>query len=159
MGLDPNRTGSYTEIAESIYGDKFVEKEEENWRLVMMNINTLPSEKNKVKTDLWRNLVTTCDINVLVETNKDQKFVQTQDKTENLTKGWWKKHSVRDEYLIEERNQNEKDARQQGGVSMINTNNLLDHVCDSGGDERELGRWRWITLRGKQGQRTTIIGT
>ena len=125
---------------------------------MLLNINTLPSEKNKVKTDLWRNLATTSDINLVVETNKDQRFLPTQDKTENIIKGWWQRSSVRDEFLIE-RNNNDKDTRQQGGVSMIATNALLDHVCESGGDERELGRWRWSTIRGKQGRKTTIIGT
>ena len=125
----------------------------------MVNINTLPSEKNRVKLDLWRNLVTTSDINVVVETNKDQRYLQSQDKTENLIKGWWQRSSARDEFLIEERNKNNTDTRQQGGVSMIKTNSLLDHICQSGGDERNLGRWRWITLRGKQGRKTTIIGT
>ena len=42
---------------------------------------------------------------------------------------------------------------------MITANSMLEHVCESGGDERELGRWRWITLQGKQGKKTTLIGT
>ena len=127
---------------------------------MMLNINTLPSEKNKVKMDLWRKIAVSCDMNIVVETNKDPRHTQESDRTENLTKGWWQKHSASDEYL-KEPNQPRKgsNSRQQGGVSMITANSMLEHVCESGGYERELGRWRWITLRGKQGKKTTLIGT
>jgi len=96
-----------------------------------MNINTLPSEKNKVKLDLWRKIAVSCDMNIVVETNKDQRLVQDHDKTEKLITDWWQKSTVRDEYLREEKEVfKDLNMRQQGGVSVITNDTMLAHVCE-----------------------------
>ena len=154
------RRDTRDEIVTSVFGNKYVAKQEDQWRVLMMNINTIPSSKNMVKLDQWRKIAVESDINIIVETNKDQRKLHEDDKTENLIKGWWQKPSVRDEYLVEQNQKfNDLTARQQGGVSMITNDDFLGHVCKSGGDERKLGRWRWTTVRGQQGRMTTIIGT
>ena len=58
-------------------------------RMIMGNINTTPSENNRYKLDLWKDIVSNnCDINIIIETNKDMRKVKDCDKTYNLVKGW-----------------------------------------------------------------------
>ena len=95
------RRDAREEIVTSVFGNKYVANQEDQWRVLMMNINTIPSSKNMVKLDQWRKIAVESDINIIVETNKDQRELHEDDKTENLIKGWWQKPSVRDEYLVE----------------------------------------------------------
>ena len=62
----------------------------------------------------------------------------------------------RDEKLNERDND---DERQPGGVSMITNGRATEHVIGQGGDARGLGRWYWVTFKGKKHKKTCIIGT
>ena len=62
----------------------------------------------------------------------------------------------RDENVYEEDNDED---RQPGGVSMISNGRATEHIVNQGGDERGLGRWYWVTVKGKRHIKTCIIGT
>ena len=75
-----------------VYGSIMKHKQSKDMRIIMGNINTLPCENNRHKLDLWKDIVSNnCDINIVVETNKDMRKVYENDKTFSLIKGWWKK--------------------------------------------------------------------
>lgn len=75
-----------------------------------------------------------------------------------MVKTWWNKTVCKDEYLIDEEIRSSKDdTRQQGGVCTIINNDIITHVSAQGGDTRKLGRWRWITIRGKGNVNNTVI--
>ena len=54
---------------------------------------------------------------------------------------------------------NNDDTRQPGGISIITNGIASQHIVEQGGDDRKVGRWRWVTLKGKQKCKTCIIGT
>ena len=68
-------------------------KKNNNWRILIGNIGTLPSEDSgygKIKIDKWKQLATkNCDINILSEINKDMQMIPERERLENITRGWW----------------------------------------------------------------------
>ena len=46
-----------------------------------------------------------------------------------------------------------------GGVMMITQEKSSAHMIDKGGDVESMGRWAWVTMKGKNNKRTTIITT
>lgn len=130
------------------------------WRFVVGNIGTLPSPGTALgswKIDAWRDLVMTCDVNILTEINKDMMKVKEEEKIESIAKGWWQGMMVRTEFLIEHEYVF-RGTRQQGGVAMIANGIVTSHIMEQGGDKRKLGRWRWMVCRGKHETKTCIIG-
>jgi len=109
------------------------------------------------KIDTWKEMVLHCDVNILIEINKDMSRVKESDRLEAITKGWWKGSMCRTEYLVEEDNAF-REQRQQGGVAILANGSIITHIIAQGGDERKLGRWRWFTIRGKNQRKTCIIG-
>ena len=58
------RRDTRDEIVTSVFGNKYVAKQEDQGRVLMMNINTIPSSKNMVKLDQWRKIAVESDINI-----------------------------------------------------------------------------------------------
>ena len=85
------------------------------------------------------------DVNLLNEINKDQRRIGNDERTSNLVKHWWDTTMCRDEFLMDE-NDDTDTARQPGGVATILNNEVIDNVMQQGGDKRNLGRWRWVTV-------------
>jgi hypothetical protein len=46
---------------------------------------------------------------------------------------------------------------EQGGTAIVTHSRSSAHTIASGGDSRKMGRWNWVTLRGKDQIMTTII--
>ena len=92
----------------------------------------------KIKIDKWKQLATNnCDINILNE------------RLEGLTKGWWEGSMCQSSFLKEE-DRAIRTKRQQGGVALITNGKSTSHIIEQGGEERNLRRWRWIVVRGKE---------
>jgi len=60
--------------------------------------------------------------------------------------------------LLKEMDRNIRTLRQPGGVDLLANGKGTSHIVDQGGDARHLGRWRWVTLQGKDQKKTCIIG-
>ena len=60
--------------------------------------------------------------------------------------------------FLKEENRAIRTKRQQGGVALITNGKSISHIIEQGGDERKIGRWRWIIVRGKEQKKTMIIG-
>ena len=133
-------------------------KNKGDWRILLCNINTMPAHYNNAKLDIYRRLATNeVDINLLNEVNKDQRRTKHEDRTSNMVKKWWDKTLCKDEFLLDEHM--DMDTEQQpGGVATIINNDVIDHVfLKQGGDKRNLGRFRWVTVLGKGNVKTSII--
>ena len=141
----------------SIYGETMRHKKKDDWRVLLCNINTMPAQYNNSKLDMYKRLATNeVDINLLNEINKDQRRISNEERTSNLVQNWWDTTMCRDEFLIDKQDDTDT-ARQPGGVATILNNEVIDNVMKHGGDKRNLGRWRWVTVRGKGNVKTTII--
>ena len=141
----------------TIFGEQMRNKNKGDWRILLCNINTMPAHYNNAKLDIYRRLATNeVDINLLNEVNKDQRRTKHEDRTSNMVKTWWDKTMCKDEFLIDEHMDMDTE-RQPGGVATIINNDVIDHVLQQGGDKRNLGRFRWVTVRGKGNVKTTII--
>ena len=71
-----------------VFGSFITQKRDNETRIILGNINTIPTSSNRHKLDLWHGLVANnCDVNIIVETNKDMRRVREQDRTYNLVNG------------------------------------------------------------------------
>jgi len=59
---------------------------------------------------------------------------------------------------LREENRHLRTKRQQGGRAMMTNGKCTSNIIQQGEDKRKLGRWRWITVRGKEQKKTLIIG-
>lgn len=52
---------------------------------------------------------------------------------------------------------NLKRSYEEGGTRILTHTRSTAHTMEAGGDERKLGQWNWITLKGNNQQKTMII--
>lgn len=130
----------------------------DDWKILIGNINTFPNEYqsfNRVKLDKFRKLATTeqADIILLNEHNKNIYNLREQEKPTVIMSNWWEHGIIRTSSLT-----NKTHSRYEPGGTMIITHTRSTlHTCKAGYDVANLGRWNFITLRGKYGKSTTII--
>ena len=87
----------------------------------------------------------------------DMGLLPQEDKIESITKGWWDGLMCRSAFLREP-DRALCTLRQPGGVALLSNGKCTSHIVDQGGDDRNLGRWRWMTSRGKNQKKICIIG-
>jgi len=66
---------------------------------------------------------------------------------------WWKNVLCRFEYI----KLHSTSGYEQGGTAIITHSRSTAHTKEAGGDDRQLGRWNWITVQGKGNKKTTIF--
>jgi len=129
-----------------------------DWRILIGNVNTFPREKsgeNKAKLDMLKHLVTSSDCNILLLSEHNMNVLRTEHRGRpgSLMKNWWQHTISRFEWL----KSTSESPYEQGGTAIITNTRSSAHTIAAGGDTRKMGRWNWITLRGKEGKMTTII--
>mmetsp|Transcript_8494 Transcript_8494/g.16012 ORF Transcript_8494/g.16012 Transcript_8494/m.16012 type:complete len:1891 (+) Transcript_8494:4302-9974(+) len=147
-------------LRDKCYGGNRGKKTEGTIRFYLGNIGTLPSQRSmlgQLKLDRWRDLVLDGDVHLISEINKDLGCASEQDQLDELVKGWWRGPMCRVEYLHES-DYYYREVHQQGGVGVIVQGKATSFIIEQGGDMRKLGRWRWITIKGKMQRKTCIIG-
>lgn len=128
------------------------------WRIVIGNINSFPHEedgKNKYKLETFKNLVMKkhTDIFLISEHNKNMPKLANKNRPTEIIKRWWKRIIVRTSYLTSAN----KSTFEPGGTMIITNEQSSAHTCESGVDHDSLGRWDFITLRGKKDYYYTTI--
>jgi len=68
-------------------------------------------------------------------------------------KNWWQNTISRSELLKSK----SESMFEQGGTAIVTHSRSSAHTIASGGDSWKMGRWNWVTLRGKDQIMTTII--
>lgn len=130
----------------------------EYWRITIGNINSFPTGSNGQnvhKLDIFRQLVVdnSSDIILLSEHNKNLNNLRQDEQPQHLMKQWWPKTITRATFLAS----NNKSTFEPGGTMIITNSRASAYTCYSGQDKHLLGRWNYITLRGKNEHYTTII--
>lgn len=124
----------------------------------MGTINTFPREnkgENKAKLDVFKQLVTSgeCDLLLLSEHNTNLLKKRGRVRPDNVMKNWRQNSISRFEWL----KSTSESMFEQGGTAIVTHSRSSAHTIASGGDSRNMGRWNWVTLRGKDQIMTTII--
>jgi exonuclease III len=128
------------------------------WRIIIGNINSFPGVEggtNKYKLERFKKLVigNEGDIVLLSEHNKNLSVTKHHNQPAEIMKRWWPSTITRASYLAS----TSKAGFEPGGTMIITHSKATAHTCQAGEDKQQLGRWNYITLRGKKEQYTTII--
>ena len=126
----------------------------------MSNINNFPSEisgEGKAKIDTLKSLIMKSDADIcgLTEFGRNEDNISYQNRPSTQVKEWCKNACTQVDWLKSE----SKSVYEPGGVMMIAQERAAVHIIAKGGDSEEMGRWAWITLKGKRDKKTTIITT
>ena len=136
--------------------DQIEEKQQDTFRIGFININGIPkTTKNPKNQNIVDNLIKyNFDYFGFAETNCYWPLSNEEDQWHDRVRSWKFKHSKSvtayfTKPVIPE-------LHQQGGVISMALNNTTNRVIKSGRDA-VLGRWSWMTLKGKSNIATTII--
>jgi hypothetical protein len=130
----------------------------DHWRIVIGNINSFPDGKSgsgQHKQDMLHNLVVNNDSDIVMisEHNKNINNIRYTARPGELMKKWWPRTITRMSYLSSDN----KSTFEPGGTMIITHSRSTAQTCDNGEDSHLLGRWNYITIRGKKEYYTTII--
>lgn len=134
------------------------EKGHKTWRIIVGNINSFPSsycKDQKFKLDTMKDLLVHAhtDIVVISEHNQNIRRLSTRDQPAEQVKRWWPQTTVRTSSLIS----SSTERYEPGGTMIITNTRATAHTCAQGHDIQDLGRWNYITLRGKREYYTTVV--
>lgn len=135
-----------------------MKKQPGHWRIMIGNINSFPlrsNKQNQYKMEMLRTLmVGNCsDIILISEHNRNIKRLQHENNPAEIVRRWWPRTVTRYSYL----ESNNSSTFEPGGTMIITNEQATAHTCKSGEDKQMLGRWNYITIRGKHEHYTTII--
>jgi hypothetical protein len=128
------------------------------WRIIIGNINSFPNDSSgnsKVKLNNLRKLVVEnhSDIILMSEHNKNIMNMDYHQQPASILKHWWPNTIVRTAVL----SSTSKAKYEPGGTMIVTNTRATAHTCMAGEDSQRLGRWNYITLRGKKEHYTTLI--
>ena len=145
-----------TDLGEDFHGAQLRDKKNGIIRIGFLNVNSLSSQNNTLKYDSIKNGLETSEIDIfgLVEPNKAWHVLQPEHTWKEITKTWWQDSHRTIAY-------NSRDissgAYQPGGSITTVIHQCAHRVLTSGVDDTLLGRWSWVTLRGKHNIKTTFF--
>jgi len=130
----------------------------DNWIIIVGNINSFPHDKdnhNILKLDKLRKMLMEQDSDIVLvsEHNKNLNRITKHMQPSTIIKGWWSNTITRSSSLASD----SKTTFEPGGTMIITHSRSSAHTCHAEQDTQLLGRWNYITLRGKSGKYTTII--
>ena len=145
-----------TELGSDYLGAQLKDKKQGILRIGFANINSLSPRKDTAKYDSIRSSLAASELDIigLAETNKCWHLMDAQDTWKEVSKTWWRDSHVSTSYNSRDISES---IYQPGGTTTTVINEYAHRVGGSGIDESMLGRWSWVTLRGKQGIKTTFI--
>lgn len=134
-----------------VISNKVYDNVNNKWRIVIGNINSFPNEKdgrNKYKLETLKKLVMRkhTDIVMISEHNRNLSKLATKNQPMEIIKRWWNRTIVRASYLTSAN----KSVFEPGGTMIITNERSSAHTCESGVDRDSLGRWNFVTLKGKR---------
>ena len=109
-----------------------------------------------MKRDKLKQYLTSMDWDfvLLSEHNTNGDRLETRQQPRNIFKGYWDTTITRFEWL---RTRANRTTMEPEATAIITNGTCSAHTTDAGGDKRKLGRWNWITVRGREQHSTTVI--
>ena len=149
------RNPAYNEGLLGCFGGNLRHKPNNAIRIGYQNIHGFPEPTNTVKYDTLRQesgeYRYQFDLHSFREVNRRWNILPQDKQFRALTKGWWEKPGIFLSWL----HNDEEDVIQYGQVATVANHCLTSSKTDNGNDI--MGRWTWITFRGKHNTHTTII--
>jgi len=130
----------------------------DTWKITIGNINSFTHDgdgTNRYKLEKFKQITLGrgTDIILMSEHYKDIEKLPYWTRPTTLVRRWWSNTVCRFSYLV-----SGNEARFEPGGTMIITHSRSSaHTCHAEEDRQYLGRWNYITLRGKHDTFTTII--
>jgi hypothetical protein len=137
-------------------------RDEGDWRIMIGNIGTFPNEsesKGKLKLDVLKHLYTSSDTDILLINEHNLNTRNITEKPQDIMKNWVENTQGRFTQLQgrEEKEWDNKSRYEDGGTGIVTNRRATAHIIAHGEDARKMGRWNWITVKGKKDTTTTII--
>lgn len=143
-------------IKKEFYGDKLINKNEDELRIAFININGIPATNDDSKNIRLFEAIAESQIDIIgmTEINRCWHNVEEEHKWRNRTRGWWESSNNTIGY-------NTKDcasgAFQPGGTLLTSIDKPAHRIIDTGLDPTGLGRWVWQRYRGKHNVTLRVI--
>ena len=130
---------------------------ETDWRIMSININNFPSERNgleKMKRDLLKATLIASDADVmgLSEIGRNEYNMDLENRPSKIMKSWFENGMAMSAW-----NNDSITTYEPGGSMILSRDKSTAHTIKRGTDSRKLGRWTWITVRGKSERCTTFV--
>ena len=158
---DQSRDQNHRSLQKGIFGHQIAQKREGHTRLLLHNTTSIgfcTTERSKEtnKMEKLRHLVIKQDVDILAltELNKRWSAIDEENTIWTALRKW--KHIGRT-YAAYNTNDPGSSQTLYGGTSITLFNDLALRKLEHGSDTRNLGRWTWTSIRGKQHTRTFII--
>ena len=129
-------------------------KDPQNLRIFLQNPSGVLVGKEEINDLRTLRQIKTWDVDIIAlpETNKNWNQPWLREKWSRTVKRVWKHAKI---YTSTIKTAPTNEHYVQGGVSLIVTDKWSSRITGHGSDE--LGRWAWITLKGRRDQKITIL--
>ena len=131
------------------WGHKMKKKGEKTVRLAFVNVNGIGIYARDARSEDLRRFINEKDVDVMgiAETNVHWGKVHAYHSLWDRTKRWSSNRRIGVAYNVHQRLPT---TYQPGGTATIVVEDMAHRFHSSGQDERELGRWLWVQVTGKQ---------
>ena len=128
-----------------------------DWRILCINVNNFPAERNgfeKAKFDLLKTTMAASDADIIgmSEVGRNEYNMELENRPTTKIKEWFENGTATATW-----NHDSITSYEPGGTMIITRDKSTAHTIKRGTDERRLGRWAWISVRGKRDKCTTFI--
>lgn len=139
-------------------------EDERDWRIMFGNINGFPTnndDSSNPKMDQFQYLLETAipDVLGISEHGKVMNRLQREEQPSRIMKNWGKDRINRIilRFLWLQGERDDRDKTEVGGTGIITMNKGTNHTIGAGEDRDKLGRWNWVTIKGRKNRKITII--
>lgn len=139
------------------FGDLLVKKTDNTLRIMLHNINRLPSQRQTVKSKQLVSMIANrqIDIALLTEIGLYWKLVKTEDQWHERVRESFQ--ASRTELAYNKTEPNLTAMVQFGGAAAIAVDDASHRLTSQGQDTTNLGRWAWLRFEGKQGHFLRVV--
>ena len=133
-------------------------KVDSDWRIMSINVNNFPTETNgleKAKIDTVKQFMVSSETDIfgIIELGKNENNIPEKARPSKVVKKWFENCVATPAW----NERNNDSSFEPGGVMNITKDRSSAHAIKRGKDEKRLGRWAWVTIKGKQEKITTVV--
>ena len=131
-----------------IWGHEMKDKNEDNIRIVLRNISSLPQVGHHNKNDLLLNEILSCQADVYCATEINVAW-QNIDHKHNIHERYRGKFEFAKIVPANNKDKNYKGSYQPGGSIIFANGKICGRITEAGTENNLLQRWAWIKICGK----------
>ena len=149
--------GNQTKADLEVYGDKLQTKEDNIFRVVAQNVQTLSIDARSERSRRVVNTIvsTESDVFLMNEVKLYWPKVEKQNKWFERVIGRFRAHRAL--FGCNTTEHDKTGLQQFGGVGLIATDEAVNRARNGGKDPTGLGRWVWMRFQGRNGHMTRVV--